>query len=167
MCLRSGFLALVVGLPAFAAVGRAQLAPSPDAPPVSTAPAASPDDTPVASFKVNVNLVDLFFTVKDGNGNLVPHLTRQNCTVLENKVPQTLKNFVAETDQPLTLGILLDTSGSQQNVLPLEQQAGSQFRLQLLGQAAIGAFAHELFGLGEGKGWPGGQACGELASDAQ
>ena len=132
MCLRSGFLALVVGLPAFAAVGRAQLAPSPDAPPVSTAPAASPDDTPVASFKVNVNLVDLFFTVKDGNGNLVPHLTRQNCTVLENKVPQTLKNFVAETDQPLTLGILLDTSGRQQRLLPMEQDAGSQFIHQVL-----------------------------------
>ena len=38
-----------------------------------------------------------------------------------------MKSFAAETDLPLTLGILLDTSGSQQRVLPLEQQAGSQF----------------------------------------
>ena len=51
---------------------------------------------------------------------------------MEDKVPQTLKSFVAETDQPLTLGILLDTSGSQQRVLPLEQQAGSQFLEQVL-----------------------------------
>ena len=87
---------------------------------------------PVATFKVNVNLVDLFFTVKDKNGNLVPHLTKNDCTVLEDKVPQTLKNFVAETNQPLTLGILLDTSGSQQRVLPLEQDAGSQFLEQVL-----------------------------------
>ena len=79
-----------------------------------------------------MNLVDLFFTVKDKNGNLVPHLTRNECTVLEDKVPQTLKSFVAETNQPLTLGILLDTSGSQQRVLPLEQQAGSEFLEQVL-----------------------------------
>jgi VWFA-related protein len=81
---------------------------------------------------MNVNLVDLFFTVKDKSGELVPHLTRNDCTVLEDKVPQTLKSFVAETNQPLTLGILLDTSGSQQNVLPLEQDVGSQFLQRVL-----------------------------------
>jgi VWFA-related protein len=109
-----------------------QLAPSPDAPPVSTAPAPPPDETPAATFKVNVNLVDLFFTVKDKSNQLVPHLTKNDCTVLEDKEPQTLKNFVAETNQPLTLGILLDTSGSQQRVLPLEQDAGSQFLQHVL-----------------------------------
>jgi VWFA-related protein len=106
---------------------RAQLAPSPDAPPVSTAPAPAPEDEAVATLKINVNLVDLFFTVKDKSGNLVPHLNQDDCTVLENKEPQKLKSFVAETHQPLTLGILLDTSGSQQRVLPLEQDVGSQF----------------------------------------
>jgi VWFA-related protein len=125
-------MALVVGLPAFAVAGWAQLAPSPDAPPVSTAPAPAPDETPVATFKVNVNLVDLFFTVKDSKGNLVPHLNQQNCTVLEDKVPQTLKTFVAETNEPLTLGILLDTSGSQQRLLPMEEGAASQFIQQVL-----------------------------------
>jgi VWFA-related protein len=124
--------AVMVGLAALPAAGWAQLAPSPDAPPVSNAPAAPPDETPVATFKVNVNLVDLFFTVKDKNGNLVPHLNKEMCTVLEDKAPQTLKSFVAETNQPLTLGILLDTSGSQQRVLPLEQDAGSQFLQQVL-----------------------------------
>ena len=86
----------------------------------------------MTTLKVNANLVDLFFTVKDKNNELVPHLTRNDCTVLEDKVPQTLKSFVAETNQPLTLGILLDTSGSQQYVLPLEQQAGSQFLQRVL-----------------------------------
>ena len=132
MRLRDGIAALVVGLPAFAAAGWAQLAPSPDAPPVSTAPAPPPDETPVATFKVNVNLVDLFFTVKDKNNNLAPHLNQSNCTVEENKEPQTLKTFVAETNQPLTLGILLDTSGSQYRLLPMEQDAGSQFIHQVL-----------------------------------
>lgn len=126
MRLSMGIAAILVGLPVFPAAW-AQLAPSPDESPVSNAPAPPPDQTPVATFKQTVNLVDLFFTAKDKNGNLVPHLTRDECQVTEDKVPQTLKSFVAETDQPLTLGILLDTSGSQQRVLPLEQEAGSQF----------------------------------------
>jgi VWFA-related protein len=88
----------------------------------------------MGTLKINVNLVDLFFTVKDKGGNLVPHLTKDDCTVLEDKAPQTLKSFVAETHQPLTLGILLDTSGSQQRVLPLEQDVGSQFLERVIKQ---------------------------------
>ncbi|HEX4285476.1 MAG TPA: VWA domain-containing protein [Terracidiphilus sp.] len=126
--------ALVLSLPALSASGWAQLAPSPDAPPVSNAPEAPPEDQSVATFKIQVNLVDLFFTVKDKNGNLVPHLTQNDCSVAEDKSPQTLKHFVAETNQALTLGILLDTSGSQEQVLPLEQQAGSRFLSQVLRQ---------------------------------
>jgi len=131
---RVGVAALLVGLPVFPAMGWAQLAPSPDAPPVSTAPAPPPDETPAESLKVQVNLVDLFFTVKDKSGTLIPHLTRNECQVTEDKVPQTFKSFTAETDQPLTLGILLDTSGSQQRVLPLEQQAASEFFREVLRQ---------------------------------
>ena len=123
---------LLLGLSAWPSTGWAQLAPSPDAPPVSTAPAPSEDEQSVATFKLQVNLVDMFFTVKDKQGNLVPHLTKDDCTVLEDKVPQKLKSFVAETHQPLTLGILLDTSGSQQRVLPLEQDAGAQFLERVL-----------------------------------
>jgi VWFA-related protein len=126
--------ALLLTLGVSSAAARAQLAPSPDAPPVSNAPEAPPEDQSVATFKIEVNLVDLFFTVKDKNGNLVPHLTQNDCHVAEDKVQQTLKHFVAETSQPLTLGILLDTSGSQQRVLPLEQEAGSQFLRQVLRQ---------------------------------
>jgi VWFA-related protein len=122
-----GITALLMALPLLPVAGWSQLAPSPDAPPVSTAPAPPPDETPVATFKVNSNLVDLFFTVKGKNGDLIPHLTRDECQVAEDKTPQTFKSFTAETDLPLTLGILLDTSGSQQRVLPLEQQAASQF----------------------------------------
>jgi VWFA-related protein len=131
---RLGIAALLLGLPGVSAAGWAQLAPSPDAPPVSHAPAAAPDDTPVATLKLNVNLVDVFFTVKDKQGNLVPHLTRDDCSINEDKEPQKLKSFVAETQQPITLGILLDTSGSQQRVLPLEQDVGSQFLARVLRQ---------------------------------
>ncbi len=129
-----GIAALLVSLPVLPAMGRAQLAPSPDAPPVSTAPAPPPDETPAENLKVQVNLVDLFFTVRDKSGGIVPHLTTNECTVTEDKVPQTFKSFTAETAEPLTLGILLDTSGSQQRLLPLEQQAASEFFRQVLRQ---------------------------------
>jgi len=133
MRLPQGIAVLLLGLPGLSAAGWAQLAPSPDAPPVSTAPAPAEDQS-VATFKLSVNLVDVFFTVKDKQGNLVPHLTKDDCSISEDKTPQTLKSFVAETQLPITLGILLDTSGSQQRVLPLEQEVGSQFLGRVLRQ---------------------------------
>jgi VWFA-related protein len=133
MQLRSTIAALLMGLPVICPAAWGQLAPSPDAPPPpSKAPAQPESDESVATFKLAVNLVDVFFTVKNKQGELVPHLSKDDCTVNEDKQPQTLKNFVAETDLPITLGILLDTSGSQQRVLPLEQDAGSQFLEQVL-----------------------------------
>jgi VWFA-related protein len=123
---------LFVLLPLACRAGWSQLAPSPDAAPISHAPAAPEEDKSVATFKLQVNLVDLFFTVKDKNGNLVPHLNKNDCTAFEDKQPQTFKSFVAENNLPLTLGILLDTSGSQQRVLPLEQEAGSRFLERVL-----------------------------------
>jgi VWFA-related protein len=132
MRIRFGVAVLLLGLPGISTAGWGQLPPSPDAPPVSTAPAPNPDEESVATFKLQVNLVDMFFTVKDKQGNLIPHLTKDDCTVFDEKQPQTLKSFVAETHQPLTLGILLDTSGSQMRVLPLEQDVGSQFLERVL-----------------------------------
>ncbi len=132
MRMRHPLASLLLGLPLVSAAAWSQLPPSPDAPPVSHAPAMPEEDKSVATFKINISLVDLFFTVKDKSGNLVPHLSKSDCAVLEDKVPQTWKSFTAETDLPLTLGILLDTSGSQQYVLPLEQQAGSEFLEQIL-----------------------------------
>jgi VWFA-related protein len=106
----------------------AQSAPSPDAPPVSTAPEDDAQTSqPVTTLRVNSNLVSLYFTVRDRHGGLDPTLTRDDCQVLEDKKLQKIRNFTAEANQPLTLGILLDTSGSQMNVLPLEQEAGSAF----------------------------------------
>ena len=127
------FLCALFALPA--ARLHAQAAPSPDA-----APQGLPgdpngnDDTSqsVATFRQNVNLVSLYFDVRDKKNLLIPHLTRDDCQVSEDKQPQKMKNFVAEVDQPLTLGILLDTSGSQTNVLPLEQQTGSEFLKRIL-----------------------------------
>lgn len=129
-----GFIALS-GLLILGAAGlHAQLAPTPDASPVSNAPAPKPEaeDEPRTTIKVDVDLVSLYFTVKGKDGTLIPHLGADNCAVQEDKQAQKLKNFQAENNQPLTLGILLDTSGSQQRVLPLEQQFGSDFLSSVL-----------------------------------
>jgi VWFA-related protein len=123
-CLRAA--ALLLAAPGMLTAAWAQLAPSPDEAPVSSAP-SQPEEETVATLKRSVSLVDVVFIVKDKAGNLVAHLGKDDCTVSEDRVPQTLKNFAAETYLPLTLGILLDTSGSQKRVLPLEQDAGSQF----------------------------------------
>jgi VWFA-related protein len=132
---RFGWAVLMCAMLCLATVrGVAQVAPSPDAPPQGPAGDPNQDDQqqPLETLKVNVNLVSLYFTVHDKRGALIPHLTKDDFTILEDKEPQKIKNFTAENDQPLTLGILLDTSGSQQNVLPLEQQAGAAFLSRVL-----------------------------------
>jgi VWFA-related protein len=79
------------------------------------------------SFRKNVNLVNLFFNVKGKHGGMVPGLTKDNFEVLEDGKPQTIKYFSAEADQPLTLGIMIDSSGSMQNMLPEEKVVGADF----------------------------------------
>jgi len=84
------------------------------------------------TFTSNVNVVNLFFNVKDKHGNLIPSLTKSDFQVLEDGKPQTIKYFSAESNQPLTLGILIDTSGSQERVLPMEKEVGASFLQNVL-----------------------------------
>jgi VWFA-related protein len=115
------------------AVLRAQDAPSPDAPPPhSKAPAQ--EEEPLhegQTLKVNVNLVDVYFSARDNHGFLAG-LRKDDCHLTEDKTPQTIKNLTQEKNLPLTIGILLDTSGSQTNVLPLEKDSGSRFLKEVL-----------------------------------
>lgn len=89
------------------------------------------EDT-VGTLKVQVDVVNVFFNVKDKKGLLIPNLTKDEFEVFEDGKPQTIKYFAAETDQPLTLGILIDTSPSQTRVLPMEQEVGAAFLNQVL-----------------------------------
>lgn len=111
----------------------AQDAPSPDAPPPpSNAPAAAAEPLNSAeTLKVNVNLVNVYFSVRDKNG-FVTSLRKDDCQVAEDHNPQVIKRMTQEKNLPLTIGILLDTSGSQQNVLPLEQDSGARFLREVL-----------------------------------
>ena len=111
----------------------AQEAPSPSGPPPdSTAPSQEPTDVgDLQTLKVQANLVNVYFSARD-KGGFITNLKKTDCTILENKVDQPIKNFTQEKNLPLTIGILLDTSGSQQNVLPLEQESGARFLKEVL-----------------------------------
>lgn len=84
------------------------------------------------TLKVQVNVVQLFFNVKDKKGALIPSLTKADFDLFEDGKPQTIKYFTAESNLPLTLGILIDTSGSQERVLPMEKEVGSAFLNDIL-----------------------------------
>src|SRR6202049_228905 len=87
---------------------------------------------PTETLKVNVKVVQLFFNVKDKKGALIPNLTKDDFEILEDGKPQTIKYFSAESNLPLTLGILIDSSGSQARVLDMEKQVGGDFLSQIL-----------------------------------
>jgi VWFA-related protein len=87
---------------------------------------------PVATLKVNVQVVNLYFNVKDKRGALIPNLKKEDFQVSEDGKAQTIKYFAAESNQPLTLGLLIDTSGSQMRVLPMEQEVGAAFLRDVL-----------------------------------
>jgi VWFA-related protein len=89
-------------------------------------------DQAAETLKVNVNVVQLFFNVKDKKGALIPNLTKDAFQVSEDGKPQTIKYFAAESNLPLTLGILIDSSGSQARVLDMEKQVGGDFLSQIL-----------------------------------
>jgi VWFA-related protein len=111
----------------------AQEAPTPDASPVSTAPPETETVTEGTTvLRVQTSLVSLYFTAYGKNNAPLDDLKKDDCTLYEDRVAQTTKNFEQVKDLPLTLGILLDTSGSQEKVLPLEQQTGTAFLKRVL-----------------------------------
>ncbi len=95
-------------------------------------PPANADDDNLQTFKAQVNVVNLFFNVKDKHGLLIPNLTKDDFQVFEDGKPQTIKYFSAESHQPLTLGIMIDTSASQTRVLDIEQESCAEFLHQVL-----------------------------------
>ena len=89
-------------------------------------------DDAMSTLKVNVDVVQLFFNVKDKKGGLIPNLTKEDFQISEDGKPQTIKYFTAESNLPLTLGILIDSSGSQERVLPMEKEVGGSFLNEIL-----------------------------------
>ena len=88
----------------------------------SSAPAKAP-----ATFSAGVKVVNVFATVRDRKGEIVKGLTKDDFLLDEDGVKQTIRYFAQETDLPLTLGLLVDTSGSQRRLIEQERSASYRF----------------------------------------
>jgi VWFA-related protein len=82
---------------------------------------------PPSSITINVDLVNILASVRDKRGALIPNLQKEDFTILEDGKPQAIKYFAKETDVPLTIGMLVDVSASQEYLIDDERNAGSQF----------------------------------------
>ena len=85
-----------------------------------------------ATFSTGVDVVNLLANIRNRRGELVKDLTKDDFTLLENGHPQTIRYFTRETDLPLVIGLMIDTSGSQQRVLDAERGGAMRFLDQVL-----------------------------------
>lgn len=92
----------------------------------------NPSATPTTTLKVSTDVVNVVVTVKDKKGQLIPALNKEAFQVTEDNAPQQISYFSRQTDTPLTLGILVDTSPSQHQVLPIEQEEAKSFIRQVI-----------------------------------
>jgi len=79
------------------------------------------------TLSINVDLVNVLFTVADRNGRFITSLEKDDFKVLEEDRPQTISNFSNETNLPLSIAMVFDTSASIQARLKFEQEAASEF----------------------------------------
>ncbi|HKW61660.1 MAG TPA: VWA domain-containing protein [Candidatus Acidoferrum sp.] len=84
------------------------------------------------AIKSQVNLVNIFATVRDKQKHIMPSLKKEDFRIFENDQEQKIAFFSAEKTLPVTLGLLIDTSGSEQNRLPAEQEAATRFLNRVL-----------------------------------
>jgi VWFA-related protein len=101
-----------------------------DAPGGKDAAGGEPKDNPV--FSSDVKVVNVLATVRTKGGEIVANLTKDDFILTEDNHPQAIKYFSRETNLPLILGLLVDTSGSQRNVLGEEETASFRFLEKVL-----------------------------------
>src|SRR5436853_168709 len=118
-------LVVVAALSTFTLAQRGSQQPRPAEPAARPAePAARPADDQTIS--VNVDLVNILFTVADKKGKFVTNMKKEDFRVFEDERPQAITNFSSETDLPLTIALLVDTSGSIRDKLRFEQEAATE-----------------------------------------
>ena len=110
-------LALVVA-------GTFGLAAQAQEPPDASKPAPDGSNTRI---QVEVNRVNILFTVTDKKGRFITDLNKGDFQVLENKLPQPIMEFAAESDLPLRLAVLIDTSNSIRDRFRFIQEAAVEF----------------------------------------
>jgi VWFA-related protein len=91
-----------------------------------------PADDISPTIQVNVSLVNLLAAVRDKHGALINNLSKDDFTLAEDGQTQEIKYFTREADLPLTIGLLVDVSASQRNLIEIEREAAYQFFSQVL-----------------------------------
>ena len=97
------------------------------------APIGGPQDlpgeivAPNSTIRVEVSRVPLLFTVTDKKNRFITNLEREDFEVSDNGKKQSIREFVRESDLPLRIGILLDTSNSIRGRFAFEQEAAIEF----------------------------------------
>ena len=108
--------------------------------------AEQPPESP-SKISSETKLVTVYATVRDKKGKIVASLNKEDFALDEDGRPQTISNFVRDTDVPLTLGLLVDTSYSQRGALDDERKASYTFLDHMLGdkdRAFVIHFDHEV-----------------------
>jgi VWFA-related protein len=85
-----------------------------------------------STFSTDVNVVTLLANVRDRDGRVAKDLTREDFVLFENGARQSIRYFAKESDLPLTIGLLVDTSRSQTGVMEPERKASFVFLDQVL-----------------------------------
>ncbi|HWR52939.1 MAG TPA: VWA domain-containing protein [Bryobacteraceae bacterium] len=99
--------------------------------PAQTEPSSQDQETVI---RVEVEEVNVTCSVRDRNGRLIGDLTKEDFALREDGKPQEIKRFARDTDIPLTLGLLVDVSPSQERLIETEKDAASQFFSSVLRQ---------------------------------
>ena len=110
--------------------------PPPPPPTPRSGPAAQ---TPGTITQV-VNLVDVLFTVLNRRNKLVPDLEKEDFKISDDKSPQAIRYFSRQTDLPLRIGLLMDTSNSIRDRLKFEQDAATSFLFSVIRRTRDQAF---------------------------
>ncbi|MBE0659322.1 MAG: VWA domain-containing protein [Bryobacteraceae bacterium] len=108
----------------------AALALNAQAPPKPAAPAPPVEEDQV--IKIDVDLVNIYFNVRDKRGAYAGGLKAEDFDIYEDGKKQEPRFFTRETNQPLTLGLLIDVSRSQENLIEVEKRASSTFFAKVL-----------------------------------
>ena len=98
----------------------------------TAAAAAAPQDQPNPTIKTGVKVVNVYATVRNKKRQIIKTLTQDDFSIDEDTRPQTIRYFARESDLELTLGLLIDTSGSQRTVIGEERSASYRFIDQVL-----------------------------------
>ena len=109
---------------------------TPSAPP----PAAQTPAAPVTTMSVDVKVVTLPVTVRDKKGKIVLNLTKDDFDLAEDGKPQSIRYFSQETNLPLTVGLLVDTSMSERDNMDKERSASRSFLDQMITKPVDRAF---------------------------